>query len=66
MSVDKTKEDPSMAKEVTHSLAEGGTDVDFTYTPEEEGRIKKKIDRYLLPMLAIMYLVSYLDRSNSK
>lgn len=55
-----------MAKEITHSLAEGGTDVDFTYTPEEEGRIKKKIDRYLLPMLAIMYLISYLDRSNSK
>lgn len=54
-----------MAKEVTPSFAEGGVDADFTYTPEEEGRIKKKIDRYLLPMLAIMYLVSYLDRSNS-
>lgn len=62
----KLEEDTTLAKQATHSFAEGGVEADLTYTPEDEGRIKKKIDRYLLPMLAIMYLISYLDRSNSK
>ncbi|CAG9990621.1 unnamed protein product [Clonostachys byssicola] len=46
------------------SLAMGSAEACANYTPEQESRIKKKIDMYLLPMLAIMYLVSYLDRSN--
>ncbi|KAF4459072.1 major facilitator superfamily transporter [Fusarium albosuccineum] len=42
----------------------GVAEAEITYTPAQEERIKKKIDRHLLPVLAIMYLVSYLDRSN--
>lgn len=49
-----------------HSLAEGAMEGDATYTTEQEGKIKRKIDTYLLPVLTIMYLVSYLDRSNSR
>lgn len=47
------------------SLAMRSAEACANYTPEQESRIKKKIDMYLLPILAIMYLVSYLDRSNS-
>ncbi|KAJ3538791.1 hypothetical protein NM208_g5753 [Fusarium decemcellulare] len=42
----------------------GVAEAEITYTAAQEERIKKKIDRHLLPVLAIMYLVSYLDRSN--
>ncbi|KAL4944948.1 major facilitator superfamily domain-containing protein [Aspergillus oleicola] len=36
----------------------------LSYPPEQEGRIRRKIDLYLLPVLAGLYLMSYLDRSN--
>ncbi|KAL4876349.1 major facilitator superfamily domain-containing protein [Aspergillus karnatakaensis] len=36
----------------------------LSYTTEQEGKIRRKIDLYLLPVLAILYLMSYLDRSN--
>ncbi|KAL4791067.1 major facilitator superfamily domain-containing protein [Aspergillus venezuelensis] len=36
----------------------------LSYTPEQEGRIRRKVDLYLLPVLAGLYLMSYLDRSN--
>lgn len=35
------------------------------YSPEQEAAIRRKIDRRLLPVLALMYIMSYLDRSNS-
>ena len=36
------------------------------FGPEDEERIKKKIDRRLIPVLTILYLLSYLDRGNSQ
>ncbi|KAL4903571.1 hypothetical protein BDW74DRAFT_185971 [Aspergillus multicolor] len=36
----------------------------LSYTPEQEGKIRREIDLYLLPVLAALYLMSYLDRSN--
>lgn len=35
------------------------------YTPEEASRIMKKIDYRLVPMLAFLYLLSFIDRGNS-
>ncbi|KAM5341782.1 hypothetical protein ACJ41O_014813 [Fusarium nematophilum] len=37
-----------------------------SYTPgsEEEKRLVRKIDMYILPMMWIMYLLSYMDRTN--
>ena len=35
-----------------------------TLTPEQERKIWRKIDLRLLPILTLMYLVSFLDRSN--
>lgn len=34
-----------------------------TFTPEEEKALVRKIDLYLLPMIWIMYLLSYMDRT---
>jgi hypothetical protein len=31
-------------------------------SPEQEARLWRKIDRRLMPMLALMYLMSFLDR----
>ncbi|PLB52522.1 MFS general substrate transporter [Aspergillus steynii IBT 23096] len=36
----------------------------LSFTPEEEKALVRKIDLYLLPMIWIMYLLSYLDRTN--
>ena len=35
------------------------------YTPEEASRILRKIDYRLVPMLAFLYLLSFIDRGNS-
>ena len=36
------------------------------YTPEDEKRINRKIDFHLVPVLTVLYLMSYLDRGNSE
>ncbi|KAK5087572.1 hypothetical protein LTR24_006612 [Lithohypha guttulata] len=36
----------------------------FTWTPEEEKQLVKKIDLFLLPTIWLMYLLSYMDRTN--
>ncbi|KAI1257576.1 hypothetical protein MGN70_000619 [Eutypa lata] len=40
------------------------SDDNFTWTPEEEKKLVRKIDLYLLPTIWIMYLLSYMDRTN--
>ncbi|KAF2649206.1 MFS general substrate transporter [Lophiostoma macrostomum CBS 122681] len=37
---------------------------EFTWTPEEEKKLVRKIDLYLLPCIWFMYLLSYMDRTN--
>ncbi|EMD88736.1 hypothetical protein COCC4DRAFT_81162 [Bipolaris maydis ATCC 48331] len=37
---------------------------DFTWIPEEEKQLVKKIDSFLLPTMWLMYLLSYMDRTN--
>jgi len=36
------------------------------FSPEEERRLIRKVDWALLPLLSFLYLVSFIDRSNSK
>jgi hypothetical protein len=36
---------------------------EFTWTPEEEKALVKKIDLFLLPTIWLMYLLSYMDRT---
>lgn len=33
------------------------------WTPEEEAKLVRKIDCYLLPAIWLMYLLSYMDRT---
>jgi hypothetical protein len=49
-----------------HVLGLSDDDADFynNYTPEKRARTKRKIDIRLTPMLALLYLISHLDRSN--
>lgn len=35
------------------------------YTPEEESQVVKRFDRRLVPFLALLYLLSFLDRSST-
>ncbi|KAH7381411.1 major facilitator superfamily domain-containing protein [Phaeosphaeria sp. MPI-PUGE-AT-0046c] len=37
---------------------------DITWTPEEEKALVRKIDLFLLPAIWLMYLLSYMDRTN--
>ncbi|KAB2110124.1 hypothetical protein AG0111_0g1944 [Alternaria gaisen] len=37
---------------------------DFTWTKEEEKKLVRKIDLFLLPTIWLMYLLSYMDRTN--
>ncbi|KAG9187509.1 hypothetical protein G6011_05380 [Alternaria panax] len=37
---------------------------DFTWTEEEEQKLVRKIDLFLLPTIWLMYLLSYMDRTN--
>lgn len=36
---------------------------DVNWTPEEEKKLVRKIDLFLLPTIWIMYLLSYMDRT---
>jgi hypothetical protein len=36
---------------------------DFTWTKEEEQKLVRKIDLFLLPTIWLMYLLSYMDRT---
>lgn len=42
-----------------HVEVDGG----LTWTEEEEKRLVRKIDLFLLPCIWIMYLLSYMDRT---
>ena len=35
----------------------------ITWTPEEEKKLVRKVDLYLFPMIWLMYLLSYMDRT---
>lgn len=49
-----------------HVVGLSDEDAEFynNYTPEMRKRTKRKVDIRLLPMLAMLYLMSHLDRSN--
>ena len=39
------------------------TNPDFTWTAEEERKMVRKVDAFLLPTIWLMYLLSYMDRT---
>lgn len=58
MLVDEGKETGSPAP-TEHVEVDGG----LTWTEEEEKKLVRKIDMFLLPCIWIMYLLSYMDRT---
>lgn len=54
--------EPADLKDMDHSKQIEITE-EFTWTPEEEKKLVKKIDLYLLPTIWLMYLLSYMDRT---
>ena len=48
------------------SVLAGSIAEEPSYSAEDERRIKRKIDMRLIPPLTVLYLMSYLDRSNSQ
>jgi hypothetical protein len=47
------------------TLEDGTSHTLIERTPEEETKILRKVDYRLVPLLALLYLVAFLDRSNS-
>lgn len=58
-------EDASSGDLVTVDNTHGDAHVLHELPPEEERRILRKVDYRLVPLLAFLYLVAYVDRSNS-
>ncbi|KAG9192181.1 adenylosuccinate synthase [Alternaria panax] len=40
------------------------TDGEFTWTPEEEKKVRRKLDRVIVPLTTFLYLLCFLDRVN--
>ncbi|KAK5688053.1 hypothetical protein LTS10_000031 [Elasticomyces elasticus] len=38
--------------------------IDYSFTPEEEKRVLRKIDRVILPLMALVYFFQYLDKQS--
>ena len=74
MSIAKTT-NPSMDGHVNEKLDNVSDDIDFggestlppppVLTAEAERRLYRKIDMRLMPILALMYLLSFMDRGES-
>jgi hypothetical protein len=54
--------DDVVPKSAAASL-EAGVDSSLAIDPEEERKLVRKIDLYILPSMWIMYLLSYMDRT---
>ena len=55
--------DASSGEEL-HTVEKGYTDVLVDLPPEEGKRVLRKVDYRLVPLLAFLYLVAFVDRSN--
>lgn len=43
-----------------HEVEDSQSDSELSWTPEEEKKLVRKIDLYLLPTIWLMYLLSYM------
>lgn len=57
--------DPESPKDILHTVDAGFTDVVTDEDPEAVARALRKVDYRLVPVLSLLYLVAYVDRSNS-
>lgn len=52
--------DDSIDDEANRS--DGSTEGEFTWTPEEEVMVRRKLDRVIVPLTTFLYLLCFLDR----
>jgi len=62
MSSTRHSQDPVDFKEMDSTKHVEVTE-DFTWTKDEEAKLVRKIDLFLLPTIWLMYLLSYMDRT---
>lgn len=60
--VSVTEKDIKANVDLIESVSSNGSD--FGYDAKQEKALIRKIDRKLLPLLTILYLLSFLDRTN--
>lgn len=53
--------DEENSGEATAIGSDGSTE-EFTYTVEEERAVRRKLDKYLVPLTTFLYLLCFLDR----
>lgn len=63
---DDTKKVESIASPLDSEVLPSSPMPHTAFNEKHVARIKRKIDIHLLPLLAALYLMSYLDRGNSK
>ncbi|KAH8426545.1 uncharacterized protein LDX57_004281 [Aspergillus melleus] len=56
--------DSDIKADISSAQIENAEEAPSSFSPEEEKALVRKIDLYLLPMIWIMYLLSYMDRTN--
>ncbi|OJD30721.1 vitamin h transporter [Diplodia corticola] len=61
---DKNEIEHVEAMAATPSHDEIKPDPDYDFSPDEEKKLVRKIDMFLLPTIWLMYLLSYMDRTN--
>jgi hypothetical protein len=55
-----------VAEKISHSSNSGELEAqNVEYDEAEAARVLRKVDMRLVPMLALLYLVAFIDRSNS-
>ncbi|KAL6915062.1 hypothetical protein FSHL1_012735 [Fusarium sambucinum] len=58
------KPDPCLHLENDPEATKINTETPLPFSPEDEKRLVRKLDRTILPWIMLLYLLSYIDRSN--
>jgi len=64
MSKVMNEEDKTVVQHVDEARKGSLAETEYVTGTAEEKRLVRKIDRHLLPMLWVMYILNYLDRTN--
>ncbi|KAM0543853.1 hypothetical protein ACHAPJ_012090 [Fusarium lateritium] len=59
------KEEPSLHLENDAEAPKTNVETPLPFSPEDEKRLVRKLDRTILPWIMLLYLLSYIDRSNT-
>ncbi|KAF5686203.1 permease of the major facilitator superfamily [Fusarium denticulatum] len=58
------KQQPCLHLENNTEATKASTESPISFGPEDEKRLVRKLDRTILPWIMLLYLLSYIDRSN--